>query len=304
MKSQKAAITTLIAISTTIIVGTCAMLFFEYDWLGDAKRKIETQMTTLTNSMARYPFPSTSSIVAVSNNVRTLEEDAALLRRDMNAGKIAIESGMDHLAWLSSLTKKRRDLQNGARVSNVRLPAKFIFGFDRYMTGNPPKVSDVPRLDLQLKTVESLCKIMFQSGVWEIKTITREEFEDQDQSATKGSNAGAATTNETPQFTKEHLTIGLMAKEAAVIDLLNALASSKMFVVVTLVRIQADPGVELRPVGKAGEDVDPGSKSGDTGDEAGSLSAKVITGRGKEKPADVYLELDVYEFGKPHKGSS
>jgi len=298
MKSKNVAITTLAVASAVIIGAAGVMLYLEHRrWL-TAKEGIDIYRPKLTSSIARDPYPSLSNIVAVSNNVKTLEDDAALLRREMNAGQVTVEAGMDHLTWLSLLTKRKKDLQNRATVAKVKLPPRFPFGFEIYDQGTPPKVSDVRRLELQLKTVEQLCRIMYQSGISEIQTVTRELFEGQDVRATRGSVAAVAVaTNESPLFTSEHFVIGLKAKEAALLDLLNGLAASKMFVVVTLVRVTGEPGVELRAMPKSGEDADSGLKPESAGDE--SLSAKVVTGRGKERPADVLIELDVYGFGSP-----
>lgn len=298
MKSKNVAITTLAAASAVIIGAAGVMLYREHSrWL-TAKEGIDVFRPKLMSSVALDPYPSLSNIVAVSNNVRTLEDDAALLRKEMNAGQVAVEAGMDHLTWLSLLTKRKKDLQSRANIAKIRLPLRFPFGFERYDSGTPPKVSDVKRLELQLKTVEQLCRIMYQSGISEIQTVTRELFEDQVVKAARGTVDGSVVaTNEAPLFTSEHFAIGLKAKEAALLDLLNALAASKMFVVVTLVRVTGEPGVELRAMPKAGDEADSGLKPENVGDEA--LSAKIVTGRGKERPADVLIELDVYGFGSP-----
>lgn len=308
MKSRNAALVTLVVVSAVMIGAMCALLYIETRKLRAVQGSFDVNLVALKSSMMRDPFPTPKNIEATSNNVRTLADDSALLRREMNTGQVAVEAGMEPLTWLSLLTKRRKDLQDGARTANVRLPPLFSFGFEKYDAGTPPKVSDVRRLDLQLKTVEQICRSLYQSRVSEITKLNREQFEEQSGiAATHGIAVVAATaTNEPPLFTKEHFSIGLKAREAALIELLNMLASNRMFTVVTLVRVTGNPGVDLRPPAKTGEET---ASDGKTGRKAVGFddrppSQRIITGRGTERPAEVFLELDVYEFGEPPKDAS
>lgn len=302
MKSRNMALTVLIVTSVVLIGVACAMLVWERNKLRTATQAIEVDVSRLNNSMALNPFPSQTNIAATRANAKTLEDDAAVLRKEMNAGQIVVEPGMEPLTWRALLTKKKKDLQDEAKSAGIRLPMQCSFGFEKYDDGTSPRNrGDVRRLNLQLKTVEQLCKILYQSGVAEIKSISREQFEDQaGVVATRGSVTGVeAATNEVALFTKEHFVLGLMAKEAALVEVLNGLSISKMFTVVTMVRVAGNPGVELRQTARGAEEPEHEARPGQA--VTGIDDRKIITGRGRERPAEVLLEVDVYEFGDAPK---
>ena len=206
MKSKgKMALTSLIVIGSVMICAAGAMLFLEQRRLQTAAGKMEIDIRRLTNSMALMPFPSPGNIEATSTNVQTLEDDLALLCREMNAGRIEVEDGIEPLTWRALLTKRKKDLQDEARASNVNLPPQFSFGFQKYDDGTSPKNrGDVKRLTLQLKTVEQLCTIVFKSGASAITTLTREEFEEKGVGVTphgsaSGSDAASGAGASTPR---------------------------------------------------------------------------------------------------------
>lgn len=308
MKSKgKMALTSLIAVGCIMTCAVCAMLFLERSKLRVARGKMEIGIRRLTNSMALFPFPSQANIEATRTNVQTLEDNAALLRKEMNAGQITVEEGMEPLTWRALLTKRKKDLQDDARANNVGLPQQFSFGFQKYDDGTSPKNrSDVKRLTLQLKIVEQLCAIIFKSGAAAIESFAREEFEEGGAVMSHGGAAGLETAAKEPVllFTKEHFIIELKAREDALIALLNNLAASRMFTVVSFVRIAGNPGVELRPAGKVGNNSP--DHEARTGTNAAAIdsaprSERIITGRGKEQASTILLELNVYEFGAPAK---
>ncbi|MEI6218531.1 MAG: Amuc_1100 family pilus-like protein [bacterium] len=307
MKSKgKIALTSLIAVASVMICAVGAMLFFERSKLRAAEGRMDVDIRRLTNSMAFFPFPSAGNIEATRTNVQALEDDAALLRKEMNAGQITVEDGIEPLTWRALLTKRKKDLQDEARASNVSLPLQFSFGFQKYDNGTSPKNrSDVKRLTLQLKTVEQLCTVIFKSGASAIESLARDEFEEGGVVMSHGSAAGSETTGKEPAlFTREHFTVGLKAKEDALVSLLNNLAACRMFTVVSFVRITGNPGVELRSAGKVGDnspehEAKSATKSATT--DGSPRSERIITGRGKEQASEVLLELDVYEFGVPAK---
>ncbi|MEI6971691.1 MAG: Amuc_1100 family pilus-like protein [bacterium] len=306
MKSRSMVLTLLIVISGLLLGLACAMLFLEKHRLKAVEQNIDIFSQRLTSSMALDPYPNQANIDATRANVKTLEADVATLRKEMNAGQIAIETNMVSLEWRSLWIAKKEALHEAAKKAGVVVPPACSFGFEKYDDGTSPlNRGDVRRLELQLKTIDQLCRLLYQSGISELKSVARELFEEQ----TVGSSSRRAvtaieqaTTNETPLYAKEHFRIELMARESAVVEILNRLSINKMFTVVTSVGIDGHAGVELRSTAGTGEELERETRQ--VQPAAATDGRKIITGRGREQPAEVVLELDVYEFGEVPKESS
>lgn len=217
------------------------------------------------------------------DNVATVKDDVARYEgvRDSFASALAAKnvqppaSRITPSAFVQSLQAFVTAKINEARAIADKSPATagkscvaddFAFGFDRYI-GAPvmPQNGDVPRLVQQLLITRNLVDVLFAARVAEIRSMTREVFEDGQSVAQpkptqpdEGSRGGPGRRNtpgrqgrgknapggkmaeeapEEPLFTSQRFTVSFLADEHATLSVLNELARLGCFAVVSDVRI-------------------------------------------------------------------
>jgi len=315
MKSRtKTWVIVFVAASVILTAVAGGLLFLEKKRLRTSMNTLGSVRVQLENSYKRVPFPNDENIAATRRNVKALGEELVLLRREMGRGQVAVQARMEPLEWLTLLTKTQRLLADRARKSQVQLPPDFAFGFQKYDDGKPPIRADVGRLSLQLGIVENVCGILYSSGIKGLVSINREQFEDKPSVGPRAKGESEVSTNEVVRlFTKEHFTLEFNGREAAVVSAMNALASNKLFIVVSSVVIHGSAGAALSTTSKVAETAgrskdesgvaDQAVEDGTTGtaEEADvrPREERIVCGRGSaEPPARVILVLDVYGFAE------
>jgi hypothetical protein len=262
------------------------------------------------------PFPSKKNVELEKQNLTTLQSaldelQAALARQQVEPPELNRPT-----VFMESFWQARGDLLNHAKTLGVTLPANFGFGLDAYLGGTPPKPEHVPRLMQQLTMIKSLCDLLFAAKVSSIEAIGREDFESGGaegetpgapsaatgrrarRSSEPDSGAHAAVMINNPNagiltpgtlFAKMRFVLIFKGKEDSVLQVLNALASNGMFVVVNRVNWSAprdQVSIRKQVFGKdaAGNETAPA-----TGKESRIVSGKAST-------LTIRLDIDVYRF--------
>lgn len=273
---------------------------------------------------ARDPFPSEENVLLVQTNLGVLQTYFDGFYGELKTGQIEPVK-MEPAEFPLLLGKTMERLRAKAGEAGVALPPRFAFGFEHYAVGALPNAGDVPRLVIQVKTVEELCKILFGSKISEMVSINRQVFEagvvpaggDEWGEGRRGSRRRGAGQQQSPVadesgesqeyvdasglFSREHYVVTFKGKDAAVVEVLNRFARSKMFVVtsrmdmvneVPIPKVQAalTPAVVVTKPGSGGAMVAPvaGPKA-----EAPMHEDRIVAGRESVKAT---LELDVYRF--------
>jgi hypothetical protein len=208
-------------------------------------------------------------------------------------------------------------------------------GMERYKRGDLPRGADVPRLWVQLKTLEGLCGLLIDAKVTELVSVRRGIFEqgaesqeptavDSGRWGRRVSGRGAPAPEAPPVglirtevvdsgglFSIEHFTIELKCFEGSVWDILNALAKSQLFTVMTSITIVNDNPVpkiaaKLSAPSAVGIFPTPGSlvvmpgapapaaaAAAEQKSEVKTQEQRVIAGR---EAVNVVLDIDVYRF--------
>jgi len=213
--------------------------------------------------------------------------------------------------FVGILERTRERQVRDAQAAGTEIPPAFAFGFDRYTgTGALPRPDDVPRLTEQLILINRICKILFDHRVKELRLVERDVFEEDavpsspppsgrlaaglsvmaDSRSTTAATSQPGIVPEGGLFGKYRFTIEFNAKEAALINILNALASSQAFTVVNEVRVSKDIPV-LIPTA-----ADP--SAGEKAEDAAALLGPnyPVSGLEMEIPMRVRIELDVFKF--------
>jgi hypothetical protein len=286
--------------------------------------RVETDLQGKFNDLKalyqRDPFPSGDNVAVERKNLEVLGQELADLLTVMGRGQVE-SVDQSPPKFMAQFWDVRRELKAGAKEMGVSLAGgdEFDFGFGRHMHGNLPAPQDVPRLTQQLKITQALCGVLYASRVSELRGIGREEFEvdavidagvkpaapsrRRAEAASASINTVNSDAGKIPPdqlFGNWHFVLQFSAKEAALVGVLNGLARSPVFAVVTRLEIEGEGRLfdrsaeEGRAARKGG--IESAAKPTETGAAAVPRDQRVVCGR--DVPLRVRMELDVFQFVK------
>ncbi len=288
-------------------------------------------------------FPSATNVTALQTNVRDLEDTRANMETALAAMNVPSPTNISASVFMRTLQDLILKKVKTAPVVEGKkcVVPNFAFGFDRYVgpSSRMPRENEVPRLVQQLLIVSAVVDEMYASGVSQILAIRRERFEagaagDEAQAEERGprgrsrirrreaqsdsnedtSSGSSAPSIQTDLYSAQQFSIHCVARQGAVVDLLNRLARLRYFTVVTDVRLRkvgpdvrvpgltADKPQEGAPRrGKRTEDVL--AETEEDGPVLSDLppSQRLMSGPDIDPPLDVMIEMYVYRFEKEAK---
>ena len=241
-----------------ILLGVAAFLLFTFHGkYAQVERDLNRQMDRFNALVRRNPYPSPSNVELAQKNYDELRDYAARLREALQQGQIEPEQ-LERADFPPLVERTLRGLWEDAEQSKVTFPEGFAFGFQRYIAGELPEPANIPRLVVQLKTVDALCHILFKAKISSLTNIEREEFdkngvveeEEEDLSRSrrrrdrsapeeKEKTGVAGSRKKSDLYSVETFTLSFACRENAVWDLLNEMVKSSLFVVVTSVEFQS-----------------------------------------------------------------
>jgi hypothetical protein len=269
----------------------------------------------------RNPFPSDENCRMEQENLEVLGEELADLLAVMGLGQIE-SVDQSPPKFMAEFWDARRELKAKAKEAGVALTGgdDCDFGFSRHLAGNLPAPQDVPRLTQQLKITQALCEVLYAARISELRGIGREEFEVEAVSgagikpaATGRRRAEAAPTllnavsanagKIAPDqlYGKWHFVLLFTVKESALVGVLNGLARSPIFAVVTRLEIVGDNKLFDRSLVAARASRKGAAEAASKSVEAGKESAVLVprdqrVACGRETVLTVKMELDVLQF--------
>lgn len=317
---RKILIVVVASLLSLLLIGAVMLLVRGFLQLRDVDRNLQSASDTLTSLYAQNPFPSGGNLRLERENISTVKNELASLQHALGKGQVEPVS-QSPAKCITQFWETRNALL--AKAGNiVKVEKTFDFGFGRHMKGDLPSIQDVSRITQQLKIVETLCGILYASKIDTLGGLSRQEFE-ADLAAPPVTAPGRArmppavvakASSEIPVKNFVDATAGVIpsgklygkwrfalqftAREGALTKVLNGLASSPLFIVVTRMEIKGDEKVFDKKeaeslAAKAGEPQDgTAAKEG-----AKSRDARVVCGR--DALLNVKMELEVYQFAKP-----
>ena len=200
--------------------------------------------------------------------------------------------------------------------------AECRFGFEKYLGENGilPDQNDVPLLARQLASISRAVNIFAEAGVYEVQSIARPEpqkaRDDEDRDRKPKAKAKGGKDESAPEETCLEYKIALKARPAALVKILNSLASDSRFMVVKdfsfrkpesadmiLTSISAKESAEAKAAepasggrrGRRGRSAEPQPALGDAG--AAKPQNRLVVDPELDPPFEVSFTLAVYDFG-------
>jgi len=276
-------------------------------------RTLEQRLSTLDHLKKRDPFPSEDNVKRAQENLKILDVKLAELQGKLIEGQIETKD-IQAASFPPLLEEVVTQLRLDAKVARVVLPDGFAFGFDRYLRGELPNQEDIPRLVIQVKIVQNMARLLFDSHITELEKINRELFDEKaapkKDETTKVSRRrrrvpaaskapdGMKRVQKTHElYTSEPFCMVFKAPESSFWDVLNKMDSSNMFTVVVDIDATSEiPAITKEDAIKAiQEKLSDKNKSTERGMRRRPLDheERVVSGR---EELTVKLSFDVYRF--------
>jgi len=284
-----------------VVVVVAVVGYFLYQGITDTnskKRQRDSEYKKLQGFYNYNPFPNTANVDAERENLGKVAEWQEMLLTELKAFPLPPSSN-DPIEFSSKRESVTRELL--ALAPSGVVPAAFGFGFDRYKGGELANPADVSRLMRQLYMIDILAREMYAANIKSLSSVTREEFDGAKiaegtsrTSAQKPPVASTAQGDVGIAMTKEEFTFKFVVSEEGLVDVLNRLAKTTMFVVIKHLEVGKVSGGDytLAPPLKEGDGKDVGVKN----PRPPSRLARQVSGQGREIPVSVNLSVDVYSF--------
>jgi hypothetical protein len=317
MQSRRKMIVIALAVMLTLFfLGAVGLVVLKFIHFTDAETVLKGDKARLEFLYGQNPFPSEANLHVERENIQTIKQEVSDLQAAMGAGQIepVVQSPA---RFITQFFDTQRNLLAKASAAGITVPKTFDFGFGRHMKGDLPAPQDVPRLTQQLKIVEALCQALYAGNIASLDAFSRQEFEVDAVAGLGGKVAPAARAGELDLKNSVDVGAGLVpegqyygrwrfsvqfkARESGLMKILNGLANSSIFTVVTRMEIKGDEKVFERKDG-AGAAVKE-TAGGETEKEAPKTrDYRVVCGR--ENLLTIKMEVEVLQFAKPQATAS
>lgn len=267
-----------VALVASLAIGYLA--FSAYSAKSEASENAERDSAAVRSLLGAAISPDASSVAAVNKNRDSLAGWTEAAISTASAGDRALATDVNEAAFKQKLVDEARALSElPGGVGGKIVKPDFSFGFPDFVTGDKlPEKEKLPQLQRQWADIRTLVETLQACGIVELVRIEptlvkQPEVAEQQPKETKKRNRRRKAGEEAkPAYTEEKYAIDFRAKPAALVKVVNALATSQRFIVVE----SLDFARESDMIGKAlGE-----------GDKKGAAEQQTVRQRRRRRGAE------------------
>ena len=271
-----------VALVASLALGYLA--FSAYSAKSEASENAERDSGAVRSLLGAAISPDAASVAAVNKNRDALAGWTEAAISTASAGDRSIATDVNEAAFKQKLVDEARVMSGlPGGVDGKIIKDVAAFGFPEFVSGDKlPEKDQLPRLQRQWGDVCTLVKTLSDCGIIEIVRIEPGAAKQQqvqapvepkkDTKKSKKRKKGKDAEDEKPAYTEEKYAIDFRAKPAALVKVVNALATSQRFIVVE----SLDFARESDMIGKAlGE-----------GDKKGAAEQQSVRPRRKRRGAE------------------
>ena len=320
-----------VALVASLALGYLA--FSAYSAKSEASENAERDSGAVRSLLGAAISPDASSVAAVNKNRDALAGWTEAAVSTAAAGDRSIATDVNEAAFKQKLVDEARVMSGlPGGVDGKIVKADFPFGFPDFVSGDKlPEKAELPRLQRQWGDVCTLVKTLSDCGVVEVVRIEPGVAKQQvqptaepkkDTKKSKKRKKGKDAEDEKPAYTEEKYAIDFRAKPAALVKVVNALATSQRFIVVESLDFARESDMIGKALGegdKKGADAEQqssrprrrrrGSEQSEFGADAAAPDAAAEADKGvvndpdKEEPFLVKAIVLTYDFGSAAQAS-
>ena len=253
-----------------------------------ARREVDRQLDKLKWYYRQDPFASATNVVRETRNTGEVRAWFDRLANEARAGQLPPQQRTPPIFMRELGLMQKELLRRASALGDGVVSESFGFGFDPYFAqgSSLPRTEDVPRLLMQLQIIQTVSRILFDEGIVNLQSIKRQAFEERVQDRVSPVSPDVGLIAEGQSFAGLRFTFQFVAREKALLAILNRLAAHDRFIVVTDVSVE-----------KQGDDVVmrddrriPGAPDRLT------RMQRLVSGGVIEAPSLVTLSFNVYRF--------
>ena len=321
----------MLAIGAFALVASAALGYLAFSAYSAKSEAAETAQsnTSAVQSLYRAAIsPDPASVAAVNKNRDALAGWTEAALSTASAGDRSIATNVNEAAFKQKLVDEARTFSGLPGGVNGKIMKEVsAFGFPDYVTGDKlPDKAMLPRLQRQWGDVCILVKTLSDCGVMEVVRIEPAEAKPQDQATAEPKDTKKSkkrrkkdVEEEKPAYTEEKYTIDFRARPAALVKVVNALATSERFVVLESLDFTREGDMIGKALGegdKKGAGEQQASRprrrrreQAEFGADVATPNAAAETDKGvvndpaKEGPFLVRATIATYDFGSGEKAS-
>ena len=305
-----------VALVASLALGYLA--FSAYSAKSEASENAERDSGAVRSLLGAAISPDASSVAAVNKNRDALAGWTEAAVSTAAAGDRSIATDVNEAAFKQKLVDEARVMSGlPGGVDGKIVKADFPFGFPDFVSGDKlPEKAELPRLQRQWGDVCTLVKTLSDCGVVEVVRIEPGVAKQQvqptaepkkDTKKSKKRKKGKDAEDEKPAYTEEKYAIDFRAKPAALVKVVNALATSQRFIVV--VGEGDKKGADAEQQSSRPRRRRRGSEQSEFGADAAAPDAAAEADKGvvndpdKEEPFLVKAIVLTYDFGSAAQAS-
>lgn len=262
------------AIVAVVVIAAAALGFLAkgaFSAAAAADSEASQDYGRLQKIYAREVFPNDENVALLAKSVADLEACRVAITGALSKCNPPLPTGTSPSLFVQVLDKMVKSLVAKAPIVEGQkcVAPNFSFGFDSYYGGTSlPDPSEVPLLSQQLVIANRLANALFEAKVSKLvafrrdakdsKTVLTQQSsqdaaftgrpaaEEEPVQQTRGKKGKKNAEPEVPLFTCQRFGVEFMARDSALVDFLNAIASMKdLFIVVTDMSVKKD-GVDVK----------------------------------------------------------
>lgn len=317
-----------VALVASLALGYLA--FSAYSAKSEASENAERDSSAVRSLLGAAISPDASSVAAVNKNRDALAGWTEAAISTASAGDRALATDVNEAAFKQKLVDEARALSElPGGVDGKIVKPDFSFGFPDFVTGDKlPEKEKLPQLQRQWADIRTLVETLQACGIVELVRIEptlvkQPAVAEQQPKETKRRNRRRKADEEAkPAYTEEKYAIDFRAKPAALVKVVNALATSQRFIVVESLDFTRESDMIGKALGdgdKRGADAEQqssrprrrrrGAEQAEFGADAAATDAAAETDKGivndpdKEDPFLVKAVVLTYDFGSAAQAS-
>lgn len=317
-----------VALVASLALGYLA--FSAYSAKSEASENAERDSSAVRSLLGAAISPDASSVAAVNKNRDALAGWTEAAISTASAGDRALATDVNEAAFKQKLVDEARALSElPGGVDGKIVKPDFSFGFPDFVTGDKlPEKEKLPQLQRQWADIRTLVETLQACGIVELVRIEptlvkQPAVAEQQPKETKRRNRRRKADEEAkPAYTEEKYAIDFRAKPAALVKVVNALATSQRFIVVESLDFARESDMIGKALGegdKRGADAEQqssrprrrrrGAEQAEFGADAAATDAAAEADKGvvndpdKEEPFLVKAVVLTYDFGSAAQAS-
>ena len=190
-------------------------------------------VSTLNNLQSAKPFPDDANLQAARAEDERAAEVFSGLASAVAGQSAPRDNSLTPQQFQDKLSEAASDTLAKAQAGGIALPEDFYLGFTQYKT-QPPTAAAAPALGQQLASISNVVRVLLESRVTEITSITRTPLPEE---AEKEEDQGRPEVGKLADLLLAAFDLEFVAEQANFRQALNAIANAQPMVLVRLVSV-------------------------------------------------------------------